>query len=303
MSKPLPNRIYILGPMRHHSGYNFPAFDAVARQLRSDGWDVINPADLDRKEGFDPSKLPPTHDWSKFPEDSLDLHDTIRRDVDAVRTCGAFWSLTGWEKSLGARAEKALLEWQGAIWVNAPTAPPETRVPITDRALRMPAALMPPESKPSNPKDAVGSNKLPFHLFPETAVALGSLAFLEGALKYGRANWRVIGVRTSIYIDALRRHVNAYFEGEDLDPDSGLPHLSHALACLAIIVDAQAAGKLTDDRQVSGGYRRMVNWLTPHVKRLKELHADKSPTHFTIADSKANLVSHILERDRKQGLA
>lgn len=142
------------------------------------------------------------------------------------------------------------------------------------------------DTKLTNPKDAIGSNKLPLHLWPETASALGSIALLDGALKYGRTNWRVAGVRTSIYVDALRRHVNRFFEGEDIDPESGLPHLSHALACLAILVDAQAAGKLNDDRQVAGGYHELLKELTPHVARLKALYADREPPkHYTIADN------------------
>lgn len=141
--------------------------------------------------------------------------------------------------------------------------------------------------KPSNnPKDAIGSDKLPLHLWPETATILGSLGLLEGMLKYGRSNFRAIGVRASIYYDACRRHLNKWFEGEDTDPDSGLPHLAHALACLAILVDAQAAGKLNDDRMIQGGYAELVAEMTPHVKRLKALHADKSPKHYTIADKK-----------------
>src|SRR3990167_6604477 len=139
-------------------------------------------------------------------------------------------------------------------------------------------------SKPSNPKDIIGSDKLPLHLWPETATALGCLGMLDGALKYGRANFLAIGVRASIYVDACRRHVNKWFEGEDLDPDSGLPHLAHALACLAILVDADAAGKLTDDRQIAGGYIAQVDALTPHVKRLRVLHAGRTPKHYTIAD-------------------
>lgn len=144
-----------------------------------------------------------------------------------------------------------------------------------------------PTLKPSNPKDMIGSDKLPLHLWPETATAMGCLGLLDGALKYGRGNFRAVGVRYSIYIDALRRHANALFEGEDIDPDSGLPHEAHALACLAIIVDAKAAGKLTDDRNVKGGYRKLVEELTPHVKRLKQKHADKSPKHYTIQDNDA----------------
>ena len=135
----------------------------------------------------------------------------------------------------------------------------------------------------SNPKDIIGSDKIPFHLWPETATALGALGLLDGALKYGRANFRVIGVRASIYYDALRRHMNKWFEGEDIDPDSGLPHLAHALACLAILVDAQAVGKLTDDRQVKGGYVQYMQELTPHVKRLKKTHKE-TPKHYTIQD-------------------
>lgn len=140
-------------------------------------------------------------------------------------------------------------------------------------------------SKPTNPKDMIGSDKLPLHLWPEAASIMGCLGLLDGALKYGRSNWRESGVRVSIYIDACRRHLAAYFEGEDTDPDSGLPHLCHALACLAIIVDAGNSGKLTDDRQYRGrGYGDVVKNLTPHVKRLKEKYTDRQVKHWSIQD-------------------
>lgn len=141
-------------------------------------------------------------------------------------------------------------------------------------------------SKPTNPKEAIGSNKLPLHLWPTTATAMGSIGLLAGALKYGRSNFRPMGARASIYYDGLLRHMARWFEGEDLDPDDGTPHLAMALANLAIIVEAQAAGTLVDDRMVAGGYAQLVAELTPHVARLKALHADKDPHHFTIADSR-----------------
>lgn len=142
-----------------------------------------------------------------------------------------------------------------------------------------------PELKPSNPKDAIGSGKLPLHLWPESATALGVLGLLDGMLKYGRTNWRVAGVRASIYVDAAKRHLNKWFEGQDNDVDSGLPHFAHALACIAILIDAEAAGTMTDDRMVAGGYVELLDRLTPHVARLKALHADKDPKHYTIADT------------------
>ena len=52
----------------------------------------------------------------------------------------------------------------------------------------------------------------------------------EGARKYGRHNYRVIGVRGSVYYDATLRHVTAWWEGEDLDPERGINHISKAIA-------------------------------------------------------------------------
>jgi hypothetical protein len=135
-----------------------------------------------------------------------------------------------------------------------------------------------------NPKDIVGSGKLPLHLWPTTATAMGCIAMLNGMLKYGRTNWRESGVRASIYVDACKRHLDAWFEGHECD-EEGVPHLSSALACIAIIIDADAAGKLRDDRNYPGGYREMMERLTPIVSKLRKRHADKSPHDWTIADA------------------
>ena len=144
---------------------------------------------------------------------------------------------------------------------------------------------MPHDVKTTNPKDLLGSGKVPMHLWPTTATAYGAIALLNGALKYGRSNFRVAGVRASIYYDAARRHLDAWFEGEECDPDDGVPHLAASLACLAIIVDADAAGKLNDDRVVQGGYRKVMDKMTAEVGRLRELHKGKSPRHYQKGDS------------------
>lgn len=140
-------------------------------------------------------------------------------------------------------------------------------------------------SKASNPKAAIGSDKLPLHLWPATATAMGCIGLLNGMLKYGRTNWRPAGARASTYYDACKRHLDAWFEGEEIDPDDGVPHMAAAIACLAILIDAQASGVLEDDRMVEGRYRAMVESLTPHVARLKAVHAHRDPHHFTIADN------------------
>lgn len=158
-------------------------------------------------------------------------------------------------------------------------------VPSPLAAFMASVAVPAPQDKPTNPKDIIGCDKLPLHLWPSTATAMGSLGMLEGLTKYGRSNFRASGIRASIYVDACLRHMAAWFEGEEVAPDSGVPHLANALACIAIIVDARAAGKLHDDRMFHGeGYRKLVDDLTPHVARLKELNADRNPKHYTIAD-------------------
>lgn len=139
--------------------------------------------------------------------------------------------------------------------------------------------------KASNPKDIIGANKLPLHLVPATAIAEESLAMLDGCLKYGRDNFRAIGVRASIYMAAAMRHLQAYMEGEDTADDSGATHLGHARACIGIVIDAKYAGKLTDDRKVAGGYARAVAELTPVVTQIRARHADKDPRHYTIRDN------------------
>lgn len=142
-------------------------------------------------------------------------------------------------------------------------------------------------SKQTNPKDAIGSEKLPLHLWPEVVTIHGCLALLDGALKYGRANWRHDGARASIYYDAARRHLDKWFEMNDTDPDSGLHHLAHALASIAIILDAEHQGVLVDDRQFvqkDASFEAFVAAQTEHVKRLKTKYADRHPKHWTAAD-------------------
>ena len=42
--------IYVAGPMRGHDDYNYPAFDRQKQVLEEQGWNVVNPADLDRDD-------------------------------------------------------------------------------------------------------------------------------------------------------------------------------------------------------------------------------------------------------------
>jgi len=142
------------------------------------------------------------------------------------------------------------------------------------------------DTKLTNPKDAIGSTKLPSHLCPDTIKMYAALAFCEGALKYGTHNWRAAGVRASIYRAALDRHIAKWWNGEDVDPKTGVPHLASAIACIGIIADAQLLGKLTDDRPpASPELLKMIDDAAATVAGLKKLFENESPRHWTIADT------------------
>jgi len=104
-------------------------------------------------------------------------------------------------------------------------------------------------TKDTNPKDAIGSKKAPLSTIPFPVLYEVGAAMLEGACKYRRHNYRIAGVRASVYFDAAMRHLVSWWEGEDLDPDSGLHHISKCIAGLVVLRDAMMQGKLAlDDR-------------------------------------------------------
>lgn len=138
--------------------------------------------------------------------------------------------------------------------------------------------------KATNPKDAIGISKAPMSTVPAAVLAEVGVAMLEGACKYGRSNFRIAGVRASVYYDATMRHLMSWWEGEDTDPDSGMSHVTKAITSLVVLRDAMVQGMCTDDRPP-----RSAEFYTALNKLAAEMlakHADKSPRHYTIADSK-----------------
>lgn len=130
------------------------------------------------------------------------------------------------------------------------------------------AAASPSEAKASNPKDAVGTAKVPLlSVLPLRVLSGLALALLEGARKYGRHNYRACGVRASVYVDAVGRHVAAWYEGQDTDPDSGLSHIDKAIASLVVLRDSMYQGNWVDDRPPASD----ENWITESNAKAKAI--------------------------------
>jgi hypothetical protein len=141
---------------------------------------------------------------------------------------------------------------------------------------------------PINPKDILAVNKLPLHLIPETSYIEESLAYLEGALKYGKYNWRAKPVKASVYIDALLRHLLKYLAGSNCDPATFVKHLGYIRCCAGILIDAAQYGTLVDDRPPRGKLDpKMDNYIDScqdSVAHLYKMFGHIKPKQWTIQD-------------------
>ena len=96
------------------------------------------------------------------------------------------------------------------------------------------------------------------------------LAMEEGAAKYGPFKWREEGILTSVYYDAAFRHMAQWMEGEDIDPDSGLDHITKAIASLVILRDGLIHGNAVDGRPPRNNTRDWIHRLKTKKENLRE---------------------------------
>lgn len=115
----------------------------------------------------------------------------------------------------------------------------------------------PPDT--TNPKDLLGFKKPPLRLVPAALIIQTARAMALGAKKYGPYNWRDKKVRRTVYLEAAMRHILCALDGEDLDPESGVPHEAHAAACMGIILDAMQIDAMIDDRPLPGAAAKLIS--------------------------------------------
>ncbi len=137
------------------------------------------------------------------------------------------------------------------------------------------------ERKDTNPKDAVGIRKWRvFTTIPFTVIWELGVAMLEGSRKYGRHNYRVAGVRSSVYIDAAMGHLLSWWEGEDDDPDTGLSHIIKSIASLTVLRDAMIHGKMVDDRPPKTDVVGLASALQARVDDIFERIPEALPAYL-----------------------
>lgn len=84
-------------------------------------------------------------------------------------------------------------------------------------------------------------------LIPLASLQDEALVWMYGEKKYKRNNWQK-GMKWSIPLACMLRHLGQWQLGEDLDPESGLPHLAHAACNLRMLTYFEDNYPEGDDR-------------------------------------------------------
>ena len=64
-----------------------------------------------------------------------------------------------------------------------------------------------------------------------------------GARKYAPDNWKRVPEPQDRYFAAAMRHIVAWRNGQQDDPETGLPHLAHATCCLMFLLSKETSSK------------------------------------------------------------
>lgn len=115
------------------------------------------------------------------------------------------------------------------------------------KEIRMASKPLPPKGKP------VGAMKFDeekprMELLDPYAMEQLALVLTFGAKKYEPWNWTK-GLAFSRLLGAAFRHLFAWAKGEDLDPESGLSHLAHAMCCIMFLISMTQRHPELDDRE------------------------------------------------------
>jgi hypothetical protein len=79
--------------------------------------------------------------------------------------------------------------------------------------------------------------KLQYGLLPPLALKATVEILTFGAEKYEPDNWKFVPDSKRRYFDAMQRHLWAWKEGEQNDPETGKNHLAHAMCCLMFLYE------------------------------------------------------------------
>lgn len=91
-------------------------------------------------------------------------------------------------------------------------------------------------------------SKAPFDMIPPIAILEEAKAFGYSDARSARDYWEQEVVKFSEIYAEMQRHLLSWYNGEDIDPASGCPHIAHLRKCTAKILYLASKGRYIDDR-------------------------------------------------------
>jgi len=91
------------------------------------------------------------------------------------------------------------------------------------------------------------NGKAELHPVPTSLKMAVAKTLMYGAQKYAKGNWRK-GMSWTAVSDCLERHMSCWLDGEEIDEESGLPHLYHAACNIAFLIEYSETCPELDDR-------------------------------------------------------
>lgn len=147
-----------------------------------------------------------------------------------------------------------LTGWGGQPTININTDPKPQNVPFDWRNITITNSTLNAAGSPGGGASSTGgsamkfdTDKLPVNLLSSEALLQTAAVLKFGADKYHAHNWRD-GFAWSRPLAAAMRHIMAYNDGEDKDPESGLSHLAHAACCIMFLLEFEKTHPELDDR-------------------------------------------------------
>lgn len=128
------------------------------------------------------------------------------------------------------------------------------------------------------------SAKPRMNLLPPKAIVEVSKVLTFGAEKYDAENWRKLDDLQNRYTAGALRHIFAHMDGEQLDPETELSHLAHALCCLLFKLEIEL-----EDAKIEEEKPRETN-ITEYRPCNKALEAYRQEVE---ADYKKRSMQHI----------
>tara|TARA_B100002019_G_C21022574_1_gene475598 strand:+ start:248 stop:682 length:435 start_codon:yes stop_codon:yes gene_type:complete len=93
------------------------------------------------------------------------------------------------------------------------------------------------------------SEKPRMNLLPPKAIVEISKVLTFGAAKYDAENWRKLDDLQNRYTAGALRHIFAHMDGEELDPETNLSHLAHAMCCLLFKLEIELENAQSEEER------------------------------------------------------